>query len=125
MPQLDVSFMTADPMLADAFDVVRRREVLVLGRVTVTTQEFLDEVGVVTQESPSDLMKNTDAQFVPRRIFVASMFQFYGAVEGYQPDYILWNGSIYEVISVLPYSRFGAGTYEVIAESRKAMDIPQ
>lgn len=126
MPQLDVSFLTVDPMLADTFDVVRRREVMVNGRATVDEESFLDEMGVVTQESPAELMKTADLQNVPRRIFVASMFQFYGALEGYQPDDIIWNGTVYTVVVNLPYSRFGAGFYEVIAEAQKrAMDTPQ
>lgn len=125
MPQLDVSFMTVDPMLSDTFDVTRNREVLVNGRVTLDTESFLDQIGVVTQQDPAELMKREDGQFVPRRIFVASMFQFYGAVEGYQPDIIHWNGTEYHVVQVFPYSRFGAGVYEVVAQSQKAMDQPQ
>jgi len=125
MPQLDVSFMLVDPMLADTFDVRRRREVLVNGRATVENQDFLGEVGVVTQDSPSELMKRDDAQTVPRRIFVATMFQAQGIVEGYQADQVMWNGTTYTVISCLPYSRYGQGFYEIIAESQKAMDTPQ
>lgn len=125
MPQLDVSFMTTDPMLADRFEVIRRPESMVDGRTTVSRVSQGMKTGVVTQESPSELMKRDDAQLVPRRIFVATIFQIYPAVEGYQPDEIVWNGTTYEVISVLPYSRFGRGTYEVLAETRKAMNNPQ
>lgn len=125
MPQLDVSFMTTDPMLADRFEVVRRRETIVDGRTTVTPVSLGMQTGVVTQESPSEIMKREDAQLVPRHIFVATMFQVYPAVEGYQPDEIVWNGTRYEAISVLPYSKYGRGVYEIIAEARKAMNNPQ
>lgn len=125
MPQLDVSFMTTDPMLADRFEVVRRRETIVDGRTVTTPQSLGSKTGVVTQQDPAEIMKREDGQFVPRRIFVATMFQIYPAVEGFQPDEILWNGTRYEVTEVLPYSRYGRGVYEVIAETRKAMNNPQ
>lgn len=125
MPQLDVSFMTTDPMLADTFEVVRRRETIVDGRTVTTPQSLGSKTGVVTQQDPAEIMKREDGQFVPRRIFVATMFQIYPAVEGFQPDEILWNGTRYEVTEVLPYSRYGRGVYEVIAETRKAMNNPQ
>lgn len=125
MPQLDVSFMTTDPMLADSFDVTRNREVMVNGRATVDPEPFFNVVGVVTQQDPAELMRREDGQFVPRRIFVATMFALQGAVLGYQPDIIHWNGSDYHVVEVFPYSRFGQGVYEVVASTQKATDVPQ
>lgn len=131
MPQLDVSFMTFDPMLADTFCVTRRIDKVGDNGRTVPTddQTFTGLYGVVTQESPSELMRNPDGQMAPRLIFVASMFAFRGPSEenelGYQPDIITWNGTQYTVKSVLPYSRYGAGTYEVIAEMMQAIGKPQ
>jgi hypothetical protein len=127
MPDLDVSFMTADPMLADTFTVTRRTDVVnQRGRTTPTTsQVFNNVVGVVTQENPSDLMRLPDGQMVPRKIFVASTFAFRGASTNNQPDVITWNGTDYVVTAVLPYSRFGAGTYEIIATSTAAVDPAQ
>jgi hypothetical protein len=126
MPDLDVSFMTDDPMLADVFDVKRRTDVVSSkGRTTPTTvQTFNNVSGVVTQEDPADLMRNPDAQFERRRIFVATSFLLRSVSTGYQPDVITWNGCDYTVVKVLPYSRFGGGTIEVIAESMQAMDPP-
>ncbi len=132
MPLLDVSFMTDDPMLADTFDVTRRLDVVGSnGRTTPTTEQtFTGVTGVVTQQDPADLMRRDDGQMVPRLIFVASSFAFRGASRlangtGYQPDQITWNGTVYTVKQIYPYSRFGAGTYEVVAESTSAMDAPQ
>jgi hypothetical protein len=126
MPGLDVSFMTADPMLADVFDVTRRAETVnSKGRTTVTNEFFTSVVGVVTQQSPADLMRAPEGQIVPRRIMVCTQFALRGAVVGYQPDLITWNGTQYLVTEVLPYSRFGEGTYEVVAESQQAQDVPQ
>jgi hypothetical protein len=124
MPQLDVSFMTADPMLADTFTVTRRQDVVnSKGRTTPTvTAVFEDVMGVVTQEDPADLIRLPDGQTVPRKIMVCTSFAARGASTGYQPDVITWDGSDYMVTKVLPYSRFGAGTFEVIAQSTAATD---
>lgn len=127
MPLLDVSFMTSDPMLADRFQVTRRTDsVNNKGRTVPTTnQVFQNIVGVVTQQDPADLMRRDDGQMVPRMILVCSSFIFRGATEGFQPDIITWNGTDYTIKHVMNYSRFGAGTMEVVAESMQAMDNPQ
>lgn len=126
MPMLDVSFVTMDPMLADTFSVKRQEQAISdKGRVETTETLFENLTGVVTQQDPSDLMKRDDGQFVPRSIFVASKFAFRNAVEGFQPDVIIWHGTEYWVKQVYAYSRFGLGFYEVVASSQTAMDQPQ
>jgi galactose-6-phosphate isomerase len=130
MPMLDVSFMALDPMFADTFDVKRRTETVdVHGRTQKGSQDFTRVVGTVTQQSPSDLMRRDDSQIVPRRIFVATRFQLFNACkvgsQQYQPDLITWNGTMYTVTDLLPYSRFGKGFYEVIAQAFNAVDEPQ
>jgi hypothetical protein len=128
MPQLDVSFLTTDPMLADRFNVIRRLDVVgANGRTTPTVDEvFTDVVGVVTQQDPADLLRREDGQAVPRSIFVASMFEIRGSSVSdgvqYQPDLIEWDGSKYVVRQVFPYSRFGGGTFEVVAEIMVAVN---
>lgn len=127
MPDLDVSFMTADPMLTDSFNVLRRSDSIdARGRTTPSTvQTFLNLLGVVTQQDPADLMRRDDGQMVPRLIFIASTFAFRAESPGYQPDQIVWNGTTYTVKQIYSYSRFGQGTYEVVAESMNAVDSPQ
>lgn len=126
MPQLDVSWVVTDPMLADSFSVTRRQETIgATGRSTVTPTVFNNLVGVVTQGEPSTLQRADDSQQVPRVISIVTKFAARGAVTGYQPDLITWNGQDYLVTNCLPYNRFGAGFYEVIAASENAMDPPQ
>lgn len=126
MPMLDVSFVTADPMLADTFSVRRQAQTISdKGRVETTNTLFENLTGVVTQQDPAELMKRDDGQFVPRSIFVASRFAFRNVVEGFQPDIIIWNGTEYWVRQVYSYSRFGTGMYEVVASSQTAIDQPQ
>lgn len=124
MPQLDVSFVCSDPMLADTFTVTRRSDAIsTKGRTTPTAGTVYPDVpGVVTQEEPADLMRNPDAQFARKRIFIASAFELRAVTTGNQPDLVTWNGVAYTVVKVLPYSRYGAGIYESIAESASATD---
>lgn len=132
MPQLDVSFMTADPMLSDAITVTRRKDVVgINGRTTPTVERVFNNIrAVVTQADPAAIMRREEGQIVPRRIFVASTFAFRNASKGASgvnnhPDIITWNSCDYLVGEVLPYSRFGGGTFEVIADSFVALDVPQ
>lgn len=143
MPLLDVSFVTQDPMLADVFNVARRTDNVGLnGRTTpLVVENILAQVGVVTQQDPAELMRRDDSQLVPRRIFVASVFAFRGASKSldgltqYQPDRITWpvgpagetlpETTVYTVTQVYPYSRFGRGIHECVAESQNAIDVPQ
>lgn len=143
MPLLDVSWVVGDPMLADVFNVTRRTDVVgANGRTTPTAAEqFAAVVGVVTQQSPADLLRRDDSQVVPRRIFVASRFAFRNASRSqdgaaqYQPDQILWpvnrdgtpaaGATLYTVEQVYPYSRYGAGIYECVAAAQQAVDPAQ
>lgn len=133
MPMLNVTFLTEDPLLADEFDVRRRLSVVSPAGLELGTQDTLYrcQVGVVTQQDPSDLMRAEDGTSVPRRIFIASRFQFFAAVLGgrglpsYLADEITWNGTVYTVESCLPYSRFGEGLYECIAEHRSPVPPAQ
>lgn len=127
MPNLNVTFMTMNNMLSDVFNVVRRQDnVSTKGRTTPTTSQTFPGVrGVVTQQDPADLMRRDDGQMVPRLIFIASPFAFRAETTGYQPDQIIWNGTTYTVKQIYSYSRFGAGIYEVVAESMNAVDGPQ
>lgn len=122
MPQLDVSFVLSDPMLADTFAVSRRVEsVDAYGRrVVAAPVNYPLITGVVTQEDPADLMRRDDGQMMPRQIFVATKFQLIGVATGAQPDLITWNGATYTVRKVYPYSRYGQGIYEAVAEVMEA-----
>lgn len=123
---LDVSWVVMDPMLADTFTVTRRASTIGSnGRATLSNTAYPNLIGVVTQNQPDALVRADDSQQVPRVITVVSKFAFRGAVAGFQPDLITWNGTDYLVKSVSPYSRFGAGFYEAVASSMTAADVPQ
>lgn len=133
MPWLDVSDIVVDPDLADLFNVIQRPETVdAQGRSSTGRVENLDIPGVVTMQDPAELMRRDDSDSAPRLIFVASTFQFRATSkeEGsqYKGDIIVWpqpgeQGSTeYTVIKVYPYSRFGAGMTEVVAQSMNAVD---
>lgn len=123
MPQLDVSFVVSDPMLADTFSVIRNSEVIdAKGRQSTVPTTFPNLVGVVTQNDPADLLIRDDGIMTPRNISVCSRFAFRGPAPGFQPDVISYQGTHYKVKHVLSFSRFGKGTYEALAESTTAID---
>lgn len=120
MPLLDVGFMTRDPYLSTVFNVLRRLNAVGdNGRVIAAPDQFFKGVqGVVTQQDASMLMQAEDGQTFPKRIFIASTFQFIAEATGYQGDAITWLNVTYICTSSLPYPQFGEGIYEGIFEFR-------
>lgn len=126
MPNLDVSEVLFDPDLADTFDVRRRTEVVSdVGRSEVTSRTYPRIIGVITPESPADLVRRDDGQMVTHKISVVTMFRLRNASEGVQPDHILYGGAVYTVTNVLPFSRFGKGFTEAIATFMSASKPPE
>lgn len=124
MPLLDVSFVTRDPMLSDAITVTRRMEIMGNdGRVT-TSNTVASATGVVTQMEGT-LERRDDAEFVPRKIQIATAYPLREATQGYKPDIVTWNGTDYVVIAVYPYNRFGSGLWRAELESFTNIDAPQ
>jgi hypothetical protein len=134
MPWLDVSDIVVDPDLADRFNVIQRQESVDANTGRSSTTQVLHEgiVGVVTMENPADLMRRDDSDSAPRLIFVASTFRFRNAgIENgqqYKGDVIVWpppgqlGSTQYTVIKVYPYSRYGRGITECVAQSMNATD---
>jgi len=135
MPWLDVSEIVEDPDLADTFNVIQRPETIdpATGRSSTGRVENLDVAGVVTMQDPAQLMRRDDSDSAPRLIFVASTFVFRSASKSadgqpYKGDIIVWpqpgepGSAEYTVIKVYPYSRYGAGMHECVAESMNATD---
>lgn len=134
MPWLDVSDIVVDPELADVFDVIQRPETVDpnTGRSSVGAVTHSNVVGTITMEDPAELMRRDDSDSAPRLIFVASTFRFRSvSKEGAQPykgDVIVWppageaGSAQYTVVKVYPYSRYGAGITECVAQSMNATD---
>lgn len=132
MPDLDVSFMTADPMLSELVTITRRQDaVSTSGRAQKTVEATYPNISaVVTQGDPSDVVRNEDGQLMPRVITVATAFAVRAESKSpagvrYQPDIITWNGNDYVVIGYAPYPTFGQGVYEVTAQALSTVPVAQ
>lgn len=128
MPMLDVSFVLSDPMFEDEFSITRRPFVMGAdGRPDESGYEQLTGLtGVITQQDPADIMRTEEGQLVPRSILVVTTQQVMaGGTAGFLSDLINWDGGVYEVKSVMPYSRFGAGFYEVVANIKTGVNPVQ
>lgn len=134
MPRIDVSDIVRDPDLADVFNVTQRPEIIDPGTGRSSVGAVLHEgvVGGITMEDPAELMRRDDSDSAPRRIFVASTFRFRNACtengQQYKGDVITWpqpgqpGSTQYTVLKVYPYSRYGRGMTECVAESMNATD---
>lgn len=121
MADIDVSEVLFDPDLADMFDVVRKEETVnEQGRSTIKERRYQDIVGVITAQSPAELLRRDDGQMMPRKYVVVTVFRLQGPGKGYQPDDIWLDGQRFTVTEVLPYSRFGSGFVEAIVTSMNA-----
>lgn len=133
MPWLDVSDITVDPDFADVFTVIQRPVTVdEHGRAQMQRVENPGIVGTVTLQDPADLMRGDDSDAANRMIFVAAPFRFRSiskeGAQQYKGDIIVWppvgeaGSTEYTVIKVYPYSRFGAGMFECVAQSMNATD---
>lgn len=121
MADIDVSEVLFDPDLADLFDVVRREEIVGdNGRPVIKERRHLSIVGVITAQSPADLLRRDDGQMMPRKYSLVTVFRLQGPGRGHQPDDIWLDGQRFTVTEVLPYSRFGSGFVEAIITSMNA-----
>jgi len=130
MPFLDVSDIVVDPDFADVMTVARRGESVsaLTGRSQTNEQVFDNVIGTVTMQDPAALLRREDSDSAPRLIFIATTFAMRSVSSGFKPDVITWpkageEGSTqYTVLKCYPYPRYGAGMYEVVAESMHATD---
>jgi hypothetical protein len=122
MPFLDVTSVLTDPDFADSFTVERRSEVVdEYGRSIQTILPFRTS-GVVTVGSPNDLDRPEEYEKFTRSITVVTKARLRGAVQGFQPDVIVWRDSRFVVKAIDLYPHFGAGFYQIEAESMEMVD---
>ncbi len=114
--------MLSDSMFEDCFKIRRRLDVVRSnGRTDADWDRYTEQYGVITLQNPSDLMRAEDGQTIPRRILVVARVPLIGAAPGQQPDEIEWNGAIFTVADVMPWSRYGDGFYEAVCEFRDSI----
>lgn len=117
MPLLDLSFLTAEPLLADTFTVQRRAATIDQnGRANISApQTFAGIMGGVSPTTPSDIARLPEDQRMAKTIRVITQFALQGALFGGGiPDQVAWNGDTYVVLNVQDYSQYGAGFFDAI-----------
>lgn len=124
MAYVDVAEVLLDPDLADLFSVVRRTETFANGRPVIATVTTPNVVGVVTATGPSGLERRDDGQMMTRQVNIVTQFRLRGPGTGIQPDQIVIDGNTFTVVDILPFSRFGAGFVEAIAEVMASQSVP-
>lgn len=121
MPEIDVTEILSDPMVAgEGFSIIRREEVVnnygesVLTPKTITKDargNFL--VGAISPTGDNSLIREDAYTTASKTIKVITVFRLRGpsnvGSKKYQPDIVVWHGNNYEVRVVEDYSSFGAG----------------
>lgn len=129
MPLLDVSDITVDPDFADTFTVTRRKETYDHGvLVPAVVATYNNVVGVIDMAGPDDLKRLPEGSYTGKIISIVTPFRLIASAKNgtdeLMPDTITWQGSDYTVIYLDPYTQFGSGQVEALAESKQAQDPP-
>lgn len=124
MPELDMSDALLEPVLQDDFAVIRRAETITDKGRSTTAPKTYQAFGVITADSPNDLIRGQDEEHDTKSISIVTQFKLQQAAKGYQPDLILWAGNYYVVNHIDDYSRYGDGFIQATATSIDYVDEP-
>ena len=72
--------------------------------------------------SGADLKRYPELQMLERVLSIVTKTRLQSAVNGAQPDIIIWRGDNYVVKALDPYPQYGQGFYQAIAASIDLMD---
>lgn len=118
MPWISVTPTILNPLVGgEAFQVIRRQEVVnTYGEMTVSTTT-LNAVGSITPTAENSLVREDAFQTQSKTIHVITTFhlQAMGIGAGgakFQPDLILWHGDYYLLKTLNDWSSYGAGFVE-------------
>lgn len=117
MPDIDVTFVTLDSMVAgETFTVVRRQEVVNAYGESVLTESHVDAVGSIQPTGDNSMAREEAYTNQANSIRVITTFMLRGASKSggliYQPDLVYWNGGYYIGKSESDYSHYGRGFIE-------------
>ena len=125
MPDMDLSDVFSDSMLADIFDVTRATETIVNGVSRTTKTQCLDCSGIVTAGDGSELVQTADASRTSNLITIHTMDRLGNGTSIRKADEIHFpaastgeSGADYVVLDVEPYSRYGAGFVTLMCQQR-------
>lgn len=125
MAELDVSDAFG-PELLDQFKYRRRTEEVDSNGEAVITSATLRGVGVICRAGQNDLERLPEFDAAKSYISVVTQTRLRGVSRQYgtqfKPDLIEWQGSIFQVETIEPYTHFGSGFVQAIAGSVDSVD---
>lgn len=125
MADLDVSEILDDPDFADGVTVIRRsQEVDEHGRITGDSTIFDNVVMNISPTGRLDVERLDDSQKQLRSIKAITRFQLQGPTIGMNADLVAWQGSMYIVAVLDPYTHFGSGFVEAVLVSTNIQEVP-
>lgn len=125
MADLDVSEVLDDPDFADGVVVVRRSQTVdEHGRATQSSTSITGVVMNISPTGRNDVERLDDSQKQLRSIKAITRFRLQGPTVGMLADLVAWQGSMYLVAVVDPYTHFGGGFVEAILVSTNIQEVP-
>lgn len=130
MPLLDVSELLSDPLFVETVTVLRRKQVLVKGRPSITAATIPNVVGSIqpkdTTIGGNFIERAPDMEYRGSNLLFYTTFRIRGvtkqATDDYLPDVVIWNGDHFLVGLTNDYTHYGAGFMEAELESTEAVD---
>lgn len=117
MPFADLSLVLSDPELVDRFIVQRRTDhINDHGRSVPQVAWQGRRWGIVTPASPDEMLRVPDQEHMRKALSIISRFRFHGPAPGQQPDFVVWHGDTYVVITSDDYSAFGPGFTQALVQ---------
>lgn len=125
MADLDVAEILDDPDFVDMVSVVRRSQVVdEHGRATISSTTIKGVVMAISPTGRNDVERLDDSQKQLRSIKAVTRFRLQGPTVGMHADMVSWQGSMYLVAVVDPYTQFGGGFVEAILVSTNIQEVP-
>jgi hypothetical protein len=119
-----VSWVPLEVEFSDRFDVVRRPETITQTGRSVTSQVTATAYGTLYPTGDNNLVRQADYELGRRTLTCVTTYRLQQAVQGHQPDLVLYRGNQYVVSSCEDFSQYGAGFVVAQLSSILAIDAP-
>jgi hypothetical protein len=122
MATLDVSDVPVCPEFADWFQVMSRPETITEFGRSSTSQVIAQAQGTIYPTGDNALVRQADYETNRKTITIVTPYRLKGASPGFQPDQIMYRGTLYVVSNVEDYSQYGQGI--VVAQCSTTVAVP-
>lgn len=122
---IDVTELFNDPDFAVCFKVLRRRETVSQeDGISRTEEEEWDATGSIISIDPKKLVTDPDSRSTYKAIQISTIFRLRSAVDGYQPDVVVWKGERFTIFDLKDHTNWGGGWIKARALSMNASTKP-